>query len=208
MDLKQYDRVKLIQNFTLQGRTIKTGTIGTVREFLSEITVLIQYDYIEETPLYIGVPIGILVPVTKDELRGTDPSRILPKMYQKGNRFSVLVDSREYMGMIVGIQLETNELNDEFSLDLEGVKQAKLTRYYLDTCGMYVPFGMAEAIEMVKAIENNDFGIQEDFSIDIKGFTFKGINGKLVLPESIEMTDIDKFVSALNKVKILCEEGK
>ena len=117
------DRVKLIDDYKLpNNRILSRGTVGTIRE-IKEETVLIQIN-IPNMPIQVLIPIIIVERCELNDLKGINYEDITPRIFHKGNFWSIRMGFDEYnneiykTGVIVNYQLQVNENNDKITIHL------------------------------------------------------------------------------------------
>ncbi len=211
--INTFDRVVVTTEYKQGALVIPVGTVATCREYLTPETIIVQHNFKDEEPQYIGLPLDYVRPVTAEDLDTVDDyKRLVPKIYHVGNKYIVKrLIGEPLTGKIVGVRLAANEMDDVFTMNFHVsslVGEASITedisRSEIDRIGSFIPFDLpeetsiAEAKEPDKTIENSDDIIR----IIIDGIEFSIIEGNLIIP-SVDLKDIDKVVQSLNKLKRL-----
>lgn len=148
-EIKQFDRVALIQDY-IQGNTmVKAGTIGTLRVFVGGTNAIVQYDYVSGNPKYGAMPVTLLRKITDEELTDfTAYQKLLPKLFHVSNVWAIRdgydenKELKQKVGIITRVRLSTNELDDEFDLEFDnGTSGGRFNRRFLDEHGAFCPEG-------------------------------------------------------------------
>lgn len=208
-EIKQGDRIVLIQELKQGKRTFPVGMVGTCRQYLDDTKslMIVQYDCIDEQPQYVGVPPTFTRLATSTDLDTVDDyKRLIPKVYHNGNKYSI--DNEVWT--ISGIKLAGNELKDVFTIkNNKGDMILHIDRDRLDTVGAYIPVEILNepeptvSTEVVHQTNEDSSPIEnDDIILTINGIEFKIVNDKLVIP-AIDLAKVDSLILSLNKVKRL-----
>jgi hypothetical protein len=224
-DIKVYDRVVLINEYKHGPIIVPAGTIVTCRDILNNGTAILQYGFDNGQAQYIGIPLMNVRPATTEDLDTVDDyKKLLPKVYHIGNSYIINNRHPTEVGEIISVRLATNEMNDMFGLrinicgEYDNIMEAEEdhTRQELDNFCSYKAWdipeenSIAEMQEEIREIEEPNETIEnsEDdiIRIIIDNTEFSIIEGNIIVP-SVNLKDIDKLITSLNKLnKLLRKE--
>jgi hypothetical protein len=91
-ELKSMDRVVLDYDFKYIDKVIPKGTVCTYRSIINSNVVLVQYDYVDDQPQYVGVPISILRLANEEDLQKvTEYNKLIPLVFQIGRKWFIVL---------------------------------------------------------------------------------------------------------------------
>ena len=115
------DRIKLIDDYKLPNhRILSKGTIGTIRE-IKESLISIQIN-VPNMPIQVLIPSIIVEKCEIKDLATINYEDITPRIFHKGNFWSIRVGFDEYnneiykTGVITNYHLNANENNDQITI--------------------------------------------------------------------------------------------
>jgi hypothetical protein len=139
------DRVVLDYDFKYIDKVIPKGTVCTYRSIINSNVVLVQYDYVDDQPQYVGVPISILRLANEEDLQKvTEYNKLIPLVFQIGRKWFIVTgydenkNSIDKVGEIIDIKLSTNEEVDEFGIKFTD-SLVYYSKKYLTQFGSYMP---------------------------------------------------------------------
>ncbi|MFW6242998.1 MAG: hypothetical protein ACOC2W_02470 [bacterium] len=198
MSIKNFTRVKVIEDFSTHSHTLPAGTIGTKREELDNgDLVLIQYGYKNNVEQYIGIPMSLLVKASDKDIKKVNPLNLIPSIYHFGNAF----ETKEGIGIINKIKLSTNEEQDLFTLKFKDGTIKDYSKKYLEDNCSYIP---SNCINISKDENNNDSNIiinNELLTVIINDIDIKIDKEGQISIHNLTIDNIDKINKSLTKLQ-------
>ena len=203
--MELFDRVVVKEDFEITGfaKTIKSGTIGTVRKLIHEFAT-IQIDCVDRKQILITASIKTLRNATVKDLdtivkTTEDCLKIVNPLFYPGNKYITLDDK---LFTIRGIILAINEEYDAFHVENENGTTYQVDRKFIDKASylpsMYIepePICQPEKVEI------------DEFKISINGFEFNIRENNINL-ESISKDKLEVYINALIKLKNILKGEK
>lgn len=213
--IKIFDRIVVTHEFNSLGQIVPVGTVGTCRQYINNDTIIIQYDYYNDSPKYVGIPVALVRLVTAEDLdKVQDYKNLIPKIYHNNNKFVI----NDEVWTITGIRLAQNEKQDTFTIATKDYTSTEYSREVLDSIGSYVPIEIpTEVLEIQtnkpidiplkepdKTIENAENMEDDVIKITINDIQFMLTGNDIAIISVINLKNIDKVIIALeslNKLK-------
>ena len=213
-EIKIFDRIVVTHEFNSLGQIVPVGTIGTCRQYMNNDTIIIQCNYYNDSPKYVGIPVALVRLATAEDLdKVQDYKNLIPKIYHNNNKFVI----NDEVWTITSIRLAQNEKQDTFIITAKDTS-VEYSREVLDTIGSYVPIEIPTEVPEIqtnkpidiplkepdKTIENAENMEDDVIKITINDIQLILTGNDIAITSTINLKNIDKVIIALeslNKLK-------
>lgn len=203
MDILEGDRVVLIQPIKNGIKNLKENTVCTCCKYISDDTILVQYDFTNDKPQFIGVPVAFVRLATQSEINKIiNYKKLVAPIFHVGNHY--IIENQNWK--LSNIKLAVKQKDDEITLTNN--KEYKIiNRELLEKIGSYDPieFTQEEATIDTKENQNEEnSGVPENdiIKITINDCEFVIANDMLIV-QKFKLNTIDDLIINLNKLKKL-----